>query len=470
VAFKSLIYKDDVMRVTNDKYDKPIMISVSGIRGIVGEGLTPELIVNFAAATGTFYGRGKVMVGRDSRVTGEMVKGAVLSGLMSVGCHPIDLGICPTPTVQLAVQNSDAVGGIVITASHNPVEWNALKLLSSKGLFLDPEEGAAVKQIIDQKGFGFAAWDEIGRIETYNRAVEDHINSILRIPYLQVDEIHARKFRVAYDCVNGAGSTILPKLLQDLGCETFPINLDPHGQFAHAPEPVPQNIRDLCEHVRETKADIGFAVDPDVDRLAIVAETGTPLGEEYTVVLATRFILSKKKGAVVVNVSTTRAVDDIANTYQSEIIRTPVGEIHVAKGMKASGAVIGGEGNGGVLLPEVHLGRDAPVAIALTLQHLLEFGGTVSELWQSLPQYTMTKKKIEIGTKNPDHILKKIGEKYKDEKLNLIDGLKIERPDSWIHIRKSNTEPIIRIITEAKTSDASEKLCNHFIEQINKLD
>ncbi len=448
---------------------KPVMISISGIRGIVGEGLTPELIVNFSAAAGTFYGTGNVMVGRDSRVTGEMLKAAVFSGLMSVGCNPVDLGICSTPTVELAVKNSDAVGGIIITASHNPVEWNALKLLTSEGLFLDQKEGETIKQIIEGEKFSYASWDKIGEIKKYDRATEDHIKAVLKIPYINLEKIRKRKFKVAFDCVNGAGGTIIPELLKELGCEIFPMNEEATGRFAHTPEPVPANLQDLCNYVKQTGAEIGFAVDPDVDRCAIVGETGEPIGEEYTVTLATEFILSKKKGPVAVNISTTRAVDDVARKFGIMVTRTPVGEINVAKKMKEIGAVIGGEGNGGVILPDIHLGRDAPVAIALTLQYLIETDKTISELWKSLPQYVMTKKKIEIGNSNPDRIIVRIKEAHSHERLNLIDGIKIERPDSWVHIRKSNTEPIIRIIAEAKTKEESEDICDNFFKEIEHL-
>ncbi len=447
---------------------KPVMISVSGIRGIVGEGLSPELLVNFSAAVGTFYGRGKVMVGRDSRVTGDMVKHAVFSGLMSVGCDPVDIGVVPTPTTQLAVEKSNAVGGIVVTASHNPVNWNALKLLSAEGLFLDEVQGAEVKRIAETRSFKYSLWDGIGRVSSYAGAIDDHIQAVLNIPWLDASALRRRKFRVAYDCVNGAGGTILPKLLESFGCESFPLNLEPHGRFAHTPEPVPANLADLGEHVRKTGADIGFAVDPDVDRLAIAAETGEPIGEEYTVTLAVHFVLSKQKGKVAVNVSTTKAVDDVAGSFGAEILRTPVGEIHVAKKMKETGAVIGGEGNGGVILPSVHLGRDAPVAIALTLQHLLEHGGKTSGLWRSMPQYTMTKKKIEITGSDPDRIIQALGKNHESERQNWTDGLKIERGDSWVQIRKSNTEPIIRVMSEAKTAGESEELCDSFIREINE--
>ena len=446
------------------------MISVSGIRGIVGEGLSPDLLVNFSAAVGTFYGPGKVMVGRDSRVTGEMVKHAVFSGLMSVGCDPVDLGVVPTPTVQLAVQDSDAVGGIVVTASHNPIEWNALKLLSPEGLFLDEAEGAEVKKMAEARSFPYVLWDKIGHVSEQFHAIDDHIRAVLEIPFVEVEKIRKRKFRVAYDCVNGAGGTILPKLLDELGCECFPLNQEPNGRFAHTPEPVPANLGDLSRRVLQSGADIGFAVDPDVDRLAIVAETGEPIGEEYTVTLAVWFVLSRKAGNVVVNVSTTRAVDDVAKQFGADVIRTPVGEIHVAKKMKEVGAVIGGEGNGGVILPGVHLGRDAPVGIALTLQHLLEWCGAASALWKSMPQYAITKNKIEIGTSDPDRIVERILYNHRHENMNRIDGLKIERPDSWVQIRKSNTEPIIRVMSEARTARESEELCHAFLREIKEMD
>ena len=448
---------------------KPVMISVSGIRGIVGDGLTPELLVNFSAAVGTFYGPGKVMVGRDSRVTGEMVRGAVFSGLMSVGCDPVDLGIVPTPTVQLATEQSDSVGGIVITASHNPVEWNALKLLSREGMFLDEEQGLEVKRIAETKDFAYKPWDKIGRISSKSDAVRNHIDAVLRIPYIDLDAIRKRKFRVAFDSVNGAGGVILPELLREFGCEIHPLNEESHGRFAHTPEPVPENLKALCAYVLKTKADVGFVVDPDVDRCAIVSEAGEFIGEEYTVTLATRLVLSKKKGKVVVNLSTTRAVDDVAKSFGVEVIRTKVGEIHVAKKMKEIGAVVGGEGNGGVILPEVHLGRDAPVAIALTLQQMAESGETISQIRKKLPVYFIVKKKIDIADSDPDAILKKLGENHAIEKLNLLDGLKIDRPESWIQIRKSNTEPIIRVMTEAKTQEKAENLASSFLDEVKRL-
>ncbi len=446
---------------------KPVMISVSGIRGIVGEGLTPILLVNYSSAAGTYYGKGKVLVGRDSRVTGEMVKNAVFCGLQSVGCSPVDLGICPTPTVELAVQDSDAVGGIIITASHNPIEWNALKLLNSKGMFLDQQEGKEIKRIVSNQEYTYSKWNAIGKPEKYDGAIKEHIKKILDMKYIDVAGIRKRKFKVAFDCVNGAGGTIIPDLLEELGCEAYSINKEVSGIFTHNPEPVPENLAQLSKLVMNLKVDIGFAVDPDVDRLAIVAETGKPIGEEYTITLVSQFILSKAKSNIVVNLSTTRAVEDIAEKAGVKCIRTPVGEIHVAKKMLAIKANVGGEGNGGVILPEIHPGRDAPVAIALTLQALLEHGGTISELYHLLPQYVITKKKIGINKKDPDLILKRIIKNHGREQLNLVDGIRIERTNSWAHIRKSNTEPIIRVVAEAKTRAQSEELCKAILAEID---
>ncbi len=359
--------------------------------------------------------------------------------------------------------------GLVITASHNPVEWNALKLLTREGMFLDEEEGMKVGRIVEKKAFRYVPWNEVGRIQSDSHATEKHIQAVLGIPFLDIQAIRRRRFRVAFDCVNGAGGTILPPLLDELNCVTFPLNPEPTGLFAHTPEPVPENLQDLGKAVRKNRAEIGFAVDPDADRLAIVSEQGEPLGEEYTISLAVQFILSKRKGTVVVNMSTTRAVDDLASRMKCPVLRTKVGEIHVAKKMKETGAVIGGEGNGGVILPEVHLGRDAPVAIVLTLQHLLEAGITVTDLWKSLPEYVMVKKKMTIGSADPDELLKMLEKNHRKEQLDLLDGIKINSRDHWVHIRKSNTEPIIRVVAEAKTRVASNAVCEQYMEEIRNI-
>ncbi|MBN2414983.1 phosphoglucosamine mutase [bacterium] len=448
---------------------KPVMISVSGIRGIVGEGLSPLLITEFAAAAGTLYGAGRVMVGRDSRITGEMVQSAVFAGLTAVGCNPVDLGVCSTPTVEMAVQHSDAVGGIVITASHNPVEWNALKLLTSEGLFLDEEQGAAVAGIVQRRGFAWAPWDGIGRVSEKTGASEEHVQAILSLPLIDAAAVRRRGFRVACDCVNGAGGTILPQLFEALGCTVFFLNREPTGRFSHTPEPVPEHLGDLCRLTVSEKADIGFAVDPDVDRCAIIDEEGVPWGEEYTVSFAAAHVLANMKGPVVVNMSTTRAVDDIAAAAGAVCHRTKVGEIHVAKKMLETGAVIGGEGNGGVILPALHAGRDAPLAIALTLQALTERRCTASAARGSLPGYAMAKEKLHIGDSDPDAIMETLRQRFSGERVSALDGLKIDFPDHWVHIRKSNTEPIIRVIAEAGTLNAARAACGEYIDAISAL-
>jgi len=448
---------------------KPVMISVSGVRGIVGQGLTPELMLKFSAAAGMFYGKGSVLVGRDSRVTGNMIKHAVFSGLMSVGCDPVDIGICSTPTVEHAVKFSDAVGGIIITASHNPAEWNALKLLNRDGIFLNEEEGRRVKDIIDKDLIEYVMWENIGVSSEKTCVTSAHIKSILSMDIIDVAKIKERKFKVALDCVNGAGSTVMPEILGELGCEIFPINMEPTGDFSHNPEPVPGNLTELCQVVRDNKADIGVAVDPDVDRCAIIDENGNPVGEEYTLVLSEKYVLEKRKGPVVANVSTTRAVDDVAREAGVEVFRTKVGEINVVKKMIAVNASVGGEGNGGLILPDVHLGRDAPMAAAVILSALAESDKTVSELKKEVPLYYMAKNRIEIANANADEILKKIIDMSDESKLDLTDGVKINEENYWIQVRKSNTEPIIRIMAEAATQEKAQSLCDRYIEIIKKF-
>jgi phosphomannomutase len=341
-----------------------------------------------------------------------------------------------------------------------------LKLLSKEGLFLDPEAGKKIVKTVKDKSYKFAPYDRTGEMKLHEGATDYHIQAVLDLPYIDVKAIRERKFIVALDCVNGAGGVILPDLLEALGCIVFPIHCEPTGRFAHTPEPVPENLRDLCDYVRSNRADIGFATDPDGDRLAIVDDHGQPLGEEMTVTLAAQFILNKHPGRVVVNMSTTRAVEEVAESFGAECIRTPVGEIHVAKKMIESGAVIGGEGNGGVILPELHPGRDAPVAVALTLQHLLESGLSISDLAGKHPQYTIVKEKVTIGQADPDQIIEACMKLYRGKKANTLDGLKIDFTDSWVHIRKSNTEPIIRVIAEGRTKKAAQALCSQFVDEI----
>ena len=446
-----------------------LMVSVSGIRGIIGEGLTPLEVVKYTQAFGTYLGSGKVVVGRDSRVTGEMVKSAVLSGLMAVGCDVIDIGVCPTPTVQMTVEKLQARGGIAVTASHNPIEWNALKLIDSSGLFLDEEQGKKVIEYAQNEKFNYVIWENIGKIDRYENAIQDHIAAIFKLQFIDVDLIRSKKFKVVIDCVNGAGGTFVPQLLSELNCEVITLNEEPNGLFPRAPEPVPENLTELCEKVKSVKADIGFAVDPDVDRLAIVSEKGVPLGEEYTLALAVNYVAQKKRGPIVVNASVSMAIDDLAKKYHSKVIRTKVGEVHVSSKMRKENAAIGGEGNGGVILPELHLGRDAPLGIALTLQQLAEFDGKVSDLHKSLPQYFQVKKKVNLDQIKPDVAMKKIVEEFSNEKIDRTDGIKILWEHEWVHIRPSNTEPIIRVMSEAKTQEQAEAICYKFMKFIESL-
>ena len=442
-----------------------LMISISGIRGVIGEGLTPQVAMEVAQAFGTVCNGGTVVVGRDSRVSGEMMHHAVVAGLISVGTRVIDLGICPTPTTQLATENLHASGGIIITASHNPVMWNGIKLLASDGLFLDAEQGEKVLDIRNRGAYNFRSWDQIGHVEKYDRAIDEHIEAVLALPFVNVSQIRARKFKVVADCINGAGAVAVPKLLSALGCDSVIINGTPDGKFSRTPEPLPENLGEVTTAVEQYGADFAVVVDPDADRLALVSEKGEPLGEEYTLALAVDFILQRKRGPVVANVSTTLAIDDLAQKYDSPVERTRVGEINVAKHMREIDAVIGGEGNGGVILPDIHLGRDEFIGITLTLKALAETGKSLSQLRAEMPQYSMVKSKIELADDmDPKAIIARLEEKYAEEKLDKTDGLKILRDKSWVQVRASNTEPIIRVMAEAQTEDEAKALASELSE------
>jgi phosphomannomutase len=450
-----------------------LMVSISGIRGIVGESLTPETIVKYAAGFAEYCKRGTIIVGRDGRITGKSIADIVVATLLQMGCKVVSLGICPTPTVGLAIEKMHAAGGIVITASHNPMIWNGLKFIGSSGMFLNGEENRQFWAISDQGNFSYKKWNDQGTLTEDPDFINEHINTILALPCIKRTEIAGRKLKVVVDCVNTAGGNIAPKLLRELGCEVIEMNCEISGIFSHTPEPIPENLTDLSARVIKEKADLGIAVDPDVDRLVLITEEGKPFVEEYTIVSTTKFILEAEKQMgrtdhiVVVNLSTTRAVEDVAKEYGAKVYRTPVGEINVASRMKQLHSVIGGEGSGGVILPEVHLGRDAIVGIGLFMQLLANFGGKASALKASLPQYEIVKNKIELGTLKPDEILKRLHEKYsKTETTNFDDGLKIDFPASWVHLRKSNTEPIIRIIAEAKTRDEAAQLVDRFQKEI----
>lgn len=445
------------------------MVSISGIRGVIGESLTPQIISKYILAFASYLNGGTVIVGRDSRVSGPFVSNIVKGCLIANGCKVIDIGIVPTPTVQLAIEYHKAAGGIAITASHNPIEWNGLKFMGSDGRFLNPEKAGKVYEMADRNEQTLKTWDGLGSEEMDDQANQRHIESVLNLSLVDDNAIRAKKYKVVIDTVNGAGGLIIPQLLESLGCKVTTINGEADGKFAHTPEPLPENLTQLSDKVREVGADVGFAVDPDVDRCAIVDNTGKPIGEEYTLAIASKLVFEKKMGRMAVNMSTSRASEDIAKYYNCMFVRSKVGEINVAEKMMEIEAIIGGEGNGGVILPELHLGRDAPVAVALTLQYLMEFGGTMEELHASLPQYAMVKQKVNIEGMDPDKVLAHIADKYKDEEINLLDGVKIDIKNSWVHLRKSNTEPIVRVISEAPTVEEAEKLGQKFMAEIKSL-
>ncbi len=420
-------------------------------------------------AFATYLNGGRVVVGRDSRVSGPFINDIVKGCLAASGCEVIDIGIVSTPTVELEIEYHKAAGGIAITASHNPIQWNGLKFMGSDGRFLNPDQAAKVYALADEGAFVLQPWDKLGRVKSDDGANQRHIDAVLNLSYVDVEALRKRRFKVVVDTVNGAGGLIIPQLLEALGCEVITINEEANGRFAHTPEPLPENLTQLSEAVKKHKADVGFAVDPDVDRCAIVDNYGQPIGEEYTLAIAAQLVFSKKMGRMVVNMSTSRASEDIAKYFNCMFVRSKVGEINVAEKMKEIDAIIGGEGNGGVILPELHMGRDAPVAVALTLQALLEHGGTMAELKASLPQYEMAKLKVNIAGMDPDKVLKAMAEKYQDQDPDLLDGVKIDFPDRWVHLRKSNTEPIVRVIAEAPTAEQARELAERFLEEIKKM-
>lgn len=457
-----------------------LMISVSGMRGHVGTDLTPELVTRHAAALGSWarsQGKPVVVLGRDSRTSGPMFAHAAMAGLMSVGVDVIDLGIVPTPTVQMAVEEHHAGAGLILTASHNPIEWNALKFVGPDGIFLDGEAGATVRALAE-KGPLRNGWEGLGVVREDPAALERHFAHIFRLPMIDVEKIRARKFRVALDCVRGAGGRSIPALLEKLGCEVHGINLETDGRFPRAPEPIPENLVELGKLVQETKADIGMAVDPDVDRLALVDETGSAIGEDYTLAFAVRTVLAFAQGhpdrlgapagstsrwgagtppTVVVNLSTSLVVEDAARDYGARFVRAPVGEANVARAMRDEGALIGGEGNGGVMLPALHIGRDAPLGVALILQMLAGSGVPVSQLVSQQPRYTIVKAKGPRGAELRP-LYDALRFRFPDADADERDGLRLSWRDRWLHVRPSGTEPIIRYIAEAPTATDAESL------------
>ena len=444
-----------------------LMVSVSGIRGIIGDGFDPQTIVKYTSAYAQFCGKGKIVIGSDGRITGNMVKNIIVGTLIAKGNDVVDIGVCPTPTVLYNVTKLQAVGGIQISASHNPNEWNALKLLNDKGEFMTLEENKEMLGYIDGDKFHYEPWDKLGKLTDYSEGLRNHMEGVLKLPGIDIEAIKERKFKVLLDCVNGAGSYVMPELLETFGCEVIKLDCEKTGVFPRLPEPIPENLAKTMQAVKDHGADLGVVVDPDVDRLVLITEEGEPFGEEYTITQAVRFVLSKTKGNVSVNLSTTRAVDDVAESFGCKVYRSAVGEANVVVKMKEVDAVIGGEGSGGVIYPALHYGRDALVGTAIILQHLLEFGGTISELKRELPEYHIVKSKIKISDKNPDEVINHITQKYANEKINTDDGLRIDFDDHWVHFRKSNTEPIIRCIVEAKTEVEANELIKKYFSELN---
>jgi len=445
--------------------------SISGIRGTIGgksgEGLSPVDVVKFTAAYATFIRLKNpcsqtIVVGRDARISGEMIKQLVIGTLTGIGFDVIDIGLATTPTTELAVVMEKAAGGIILTASHNPMQWNALKLLNEKGEFLNAEEGNEILKIAEEESFVFANVEHLGKIKTDDSFTQKHINHVLSLKLVDVNAIRKAGFTVAFDAVNSVGGIVIPELLKELGVKRIVgINSEPTGIFAHNPEPLPEHLAEIAETVKKEKAEVGFVVDPDVDRLAIITEKGEMLGEEYTLVSVADYVLQNTPGNTVSNLSSTRALRDVTEKYGMTYSASAVGEVNVVAQMKETNAVVGGEGNGGIIYPESHYGRDALVGIGLFLTQLAKSGKTVSELRSQYPNYYMSKQKMELTPDTDiDGLLNTIKKKYSGYNINDTDGVKIDFDDKWIHFRRSNTEPIIRIYAEARTKEEAEELAS----------
>ena len=456
----------------------PLIASISGIRGVFGDGLDPETLVRYAGAFAAWCrentdGKPVIVIGRDARVTGPICSQIVASTLMSSGCDVIDAGLATTPTVEMAVLREGAAGGIIFSASHNPAEWNALKLLNGRGEFLTPAEGEVVLAKAENGESVTVGYDEIGSV-TQRDYLDDHIAAILELPFMNLAQIQERQFKVVVDAVNSVGGIAVPALLNALGIgddRIIRLHCEPTGLFAHNPEPLPGNLGELMTTVRDSDADLGIAVDPDADRLALVQDDGSFFGEELTQVLAADFVWSRRSGPFVTNLSSSRAIEDVAARLGQDVYRSAVGEINVVERMKEVGAVIGGEGNGGVILPDLHYGRDALVGIAITLQLLAERNTTLTEVRASMPSYVMAKKKVSIDGLDPDSILEELRDESlrdqsPDTRVTDIDGVKIDLSEGWVHMRKSNTEPIIRVYSEAPDADAADELADRYVHRI----
>ena len=457
--------------------------SISGIRGTiggkVGDNLTPLDTVKFASAYGTWLKSNnnsngdkklKVVVGRDARISGPMVHNLVVNTLLGLGIDVIDLGLSTTPTVEVAVPLEAADGGIILTASHNPKQWNALKLLNEKGEFLNAENGEKILEIAESEAFDFSEVDDLGEITSNDAYMDIHIDEVLNLSLVDIEAVKAAKFKVVVDAVNSSGGIIIPRLLELMGVEVVKLYCEPNGHFPHNPEPLKEHLTDISELVVKEQADLGIVVDPDVDRLAFVCEDGEMFGEEYTLVACADFVLSKTPGNTVSNMSSSRALRDVTNLHKGSYEASAVGEVNVVELMKKNNAIIGGEGNGGIIYPELHYGRDSLVGVALFLTHLANKKMKVSALRASYPEYYMSKNKIELTPQiDVDAILVAMTEKYKTEQITTIDGVKIDFAENWVHLRKSNTEPIIRIYTEAATQTLADDLALKIINEIKAI-
>lgn len=459
--------------------------SISGIRGTIGgktgDNLTPVDAVKFASAYGTFLKSESqkskvegqkltVVIGRDARISGPMIHNLVVNTLVGLGINVIDLGLSTTPTVEVAVPLEKADGGIILTASHNPKQWNALKLLNEKGEFLSGADGAKILEIAENEAFDFADVDNLGEITENDSYMDIHIDEVLNLPLVDAELVKTKKYKVVVDGVNSSGGIIIPKLLEEMGVEVVKLYCEPNGHFPHNPEPLKEHLTDICELVVKEKADFGIVVDPDVDRLAFISNDGEMFGEEYTLVAVADYVLSKTPGNTVSNMSSSRALRDITEKHNGKYQASAVGEVNVVELMKSTNAIIGGEGNGGIIYPEIHYGRDALVGVALFLTYLANQDKTVAEIRAGYPQYFMSKNKIELTPQiDVDAILVAMTEKYKNEQISTIDGVKIDFAENWAHLRKSNTEPIIRIYTEAKTQQKADDLAVRIINEIKEL-
>ncbi|MCK5782412.1 MAG: phosphoglucosamine mutase [Flavobacteriales bacterium] len=455
--------------------------SISGIRGTiggkVGENLTPVDLVKFSASYGTWLKRNsnkeslRVVVGRDARISGKIVQSLVISTLQSIGLDVLNLELSTTPTVEMAVIMEEADGGIILTASHNPKQWNALKLLNNKGEFLNGSEGELILEIAENEDFDFVEVDDLGSIEKDDSYIQKHIDKILELSLVDIAAIEKANFKVVVDGVNSTGGISIPQTLRALGVkDVVELYCTPNGQFPHNPEPLKENLTEISELVVKEKADFGIVVDPDVDRLAIISEDGSMFGEEYTLVAVADYILSKTNGNTVSNLSSSRALRDVTEKHGSKYQASAVGEVNVVKLMKENNAVIGGEGNGGIIYPELHYGRDSLVGVALFLTHLAKKNKSCTALREEYPSYFMSKNKVQLTPEiDVDKVLISIEEKYKSEEISTVDGVKIDFDNEWVHMRKSNTEPIIRIYTEAKSQDAADDLAQRFLKELATL-